>query len=151
MHAQLGQITDKKIQKDQKPNCHFWRAGSKNRGSEAKAGHCPCPLHTTPPKGWADHLSHTSNPTPGHTPTLTPYKEPARPASGGDQGNLLFVLAPPLLQQGPNKAWPEFLFWPLINFYWLRKPKNPGWYHRCRHISQQRVLSVWTCNRCWEL
>ena len=38
----------------------------------AKAGHCACPLHSAPPKGWADHLSHTSGPTPRHTPTLTP-------------------------------------------------------------------------------
>ena len=43
----------------------------------AKAGSYACPLHTTPPKGWADHLSHPSSLTPGPTPTLTPYKEPA--------------------------------------------------------------------------
>ena len=45
----------------------------------AKAGHCACPLHTAPPKAWADHLSHPSGPTPGHTPTLTPYKKQACP------------------------------------------------------------------------
>ena len=26
MHAQLGQILEKKLQKTKKPNCHFWRA-----------------------------------------------------------------------------------------------------------------------------
>ena len=83
----------------------------------AKAGHCACPLHSTPPKGWADHLSHTSGPTPGHTPTLTPYKKPARPPSGSKQGNLLLVLAPPCCSRGPNKALPEFLVWPPVNFY----------------------------------
>ena len=31
MHVQLGQIRDKKIQKDQKPNYHFWKAQSKSR------------------------------------------------------------------------------------------------------------------------
>ena len=31
LHVQLGQIMDKSIKKDQKPNCHFWRARSKNR------------------------------------------------------------------------------------------------------------------------
>ena len=41
----------------------------------AKAGYCAYPLHTPPPKGWAIHLSHPSG--PGHTPTLTPYKEQA--------------------------------------------------------------------------
>jgi hypothetical protein len=30
-HVQLGQILDNKIQRDQIPNCHFWRARSKNR------------------------------------------------------------------------------------------------------------------------
>ena len=39
----------------------------------AKAGYWACPLHTAPPKGWADHLSPPSSPTPGHTPTFTPY------------------------------------------------------------------------------
>ena len=41
----------------------------------AKAGYSARPLHSTPPKGWADHLSPPSSPTPGHTPTLTPCKE----------------------------------------------------------------------------
>ena len=43
----------------------------------AKAGYCACPLHSAPPKGWADHLSHPSGLTRRHTPTLTPYKEQA--------------------------------------------------------------------------
>ena len=28
----------------------------------------------------------------------------------------------------PGKPLPEFLFWPLINCYWLRKAKNSGWH-----------------------
>ena len=43
----------------------------------AKVGYCACPLHLTPPEGWADDLSYPSGPNPGHTPTLTPYKEQA--------------------------------------------------------------------------
>ena len=42
-----------------------------------KAGHCTCPLHSAPPKGWADCPSHPSGLTHRHTPTLTPYKEQA--------------------------------------------------------------------------
>lgn len=58
VHTQLGQIIGK-IRKDQKSNCHFWRAGSKkkkkkNRVSGAKAGHCPCTLHMAPPRGWTN-------------------------------------------------------------------------------------------------
>ena len=83
----------------------------------AKAGHCTCPLHKTPPEGWADHLSYPSSLTPGNTSTLTPCKEPARPAlTKGEQGNLLSVLAPPCCSRGPSKALPAFLVWPFINF-----------------------------------
>ena len=58
---------------------------------------------------------------PGHTPTLTVHKEQARrfhPAQlVSQQGILLFVLPPLCCSRGPNKALPEFLVWPLINFY----------------------------------
>ena len=106
---QLGQILDKRYKETKKP---FEEPG-------AKPGYCPCPLHTTPPKGWAKHLSHPSGQTPGHSPTLTPYKGQAHhPHQGANkQGKLLFVLAPPCCSGGPNKALPEFLVWPLINFY----------------------------------
>ena len=49
----------------------------------AKAGYCPLPLHSTPPKGWAN----PSGPTPGHNPTLIPRKESdLLPASGIGSG-----------------------------------------------------------------
>ena len=70
--------------KTKKPYCHFWRAETKARSWEQ-------------PEGWADHLTHPSGPTPGHTPILIPYKEPARSLQlrTSKQGNLLLVLAPP--------------------------------------------------------
>ena len=34
VHGQLGGIMDKKIQKDQKPNCHFWKATQKQVRNE---------------------------------------------------------------------------------------------------------------------
>ena len=116
-----GKFWTKDIKGPKNPTATFEEPG-------AKAGYCTCPLHT-PPKGWAKHLSHPSNPTPGHTATLTPYKEPARPSSGSEQGNLLSVLAPPCCSRRPNKVLPEFLVWPLVHFYSLGKAKNPGWYH----------------------
>ena len=128
MHAQLGQIMDNKIQRDTKPSCCIWRAGSKSR--------VLCmPLYSTPPKEWAKHLSHPSSLTPGRTPTLTPYREPVCPSLESEQGNLLLVLAPHWCSRGPNKALPEFLVWPLINFYWLGKAKNPGRYHFQRRMT----------------
>ena len=40
-HVQLGQIMNNKIQKDQKPNCHFWGARSQKQGT----AHAPCTQH----------------------------------------------------------------------------------------------------------
>ena len=55
---------------------------------------CICPLHTTPPKGCANHLSHTL-----HTlPTLTPYKKQAQSTPH------------PLSHQASKGTCPVFLF-----------------------------------------
>ena len=105
-----GKFWTQKIQKDKKNQLPFLKSleqkqgvRSKNRVSGAKTGHCTYPLHTTPPKGWAKHLSHPSGPTPGHTPTLTPYKEQAFPPSGSKQARESVVCScSPLLQQGPQ-------------------------------------------------
>ena len=61
-------------------------------------------------------------PNPG--PTCIPYKQPARPGSWSKQGKLLLVFTPSCCSKNPNKALPEFLAWPLINFYWLRRPRT---------------------------
>ena len=122
-HAQLGQIMDKKIQKDKnkKPT-----ATSEEPG--AKAGYCACPLHTPPPKGWVKHLSQPSGLTPGPSPTLTPCNEPAHSPQRASKGTCcLFSLShppDPRCSRDPNKALPEFLVWPLINFYLLRRPRT---------------------------
>ena len=60
----------KKTKKKKNPhqNCHFWRSRSKNRVLRK------CPARNTT-KGWANHLSHSSSLTPGHTPTFNPFKE----------------------------------------------------------------------------
>lgn len=66
-----GKFWTQMIQR-QKPNCHFYRAWSKNRVWGAKGGYWACPLYTPPPKGWAKYLSNPSGLSPGHTPTFTP-------------------------------------------------------------------------------
>ena len=54
----------------------------------SKSRDCPFPLHSTPPKGWAN----PSGPTPRHNPTLTPHKESdLLPASGSKH---VFLLSP---------------------------------------------------------
>ena len=90
----------------------------------AKAGYCTCNLHTPPPKRWANHLSHSSSPNPGHTPSLMLYKEPAHfpSPSGSKQGNLLLVITP--CCRSPAKALPEFLVWPLHQFLLIEEAKK---------------------------
>ena len=126
MHAQLRQIVYNKIQKDQKPNCHLWRARGKSRVLKAKAGCWAWTLHTTPPERWANLGNHSSNPTSGHTLPPTLYKEQCRLPHllGNKQGNLLLIFTPSCCSRSPNKALPEFLVWPFINFYWLRKARH---------------------------
>ena len=91
----------------------------------AKAGYCACPLHTIPPKRWAIHLSHPSGLSSVLTPTLTWYKEqaelPLRECAGARPPVCSCSL---LLQHGSHKALPRFLVWPLINFYWLKRPRT---------------------------
>ena len=66
----------------------------------AKAGYCPCPLHTAPPKGWAKHLSHPScRPLDTLLPSPHVRNHPA-PPSASEQGHL-FLVSLLLLQQGP--------------------------------------------------
>ena len=121
--------------KDKKtPNCHFWRARSKETGVlGTKQG----TAHVPTAKGWANHLSHPSSPTPRHTPILNPYEEPANPTltltlhcPESQQRNKFLVFTPSCSwPRSPNKVLPEFLVWSLVNFYWLEKVKNSGWYH----------------------
>ena len=103
----VGTNSGQKIQRPKNPTANFEEPG-------AKAGYWACPLHTVMPKGWANHLSHSSSLTAGHTPTLTLYKEqfaPLRP--GSEQARepvVLFLL--PLLQQRPelvSLAWISYL------------------------------------------
>ena len=68
------------------------------------------PLHTAPLGGWAGHQSHSSNQSHQSATTLIPFKEPACP--------------PQRASKGTCKVLPEFLFWPLTNFYWLKSPRT---------------------------
>ena len=54
--------------------------------SERRALRKPSAVSTS--QGWAGPLSHPSGQLPGHTPTLTPHQEAARPPSGRERGDL---------------------------------------------------------------
>lgn len=106
--------SEQMIQRDQKTQLPLLKSPEKKQGTAHS------PLHMTSPKGWANHLSHPFGLTPGHTPTFTPYKEQAHPLTQGaskQRADLLCVLTPPYCSRGPSKGLPEFLVWPLIDFY----------------------------------
>ena len=69
----VGANYRQKIQRDQKTHLPLLKSlEQKSRGSGAKAGNCAWPLHTMPPKGWAnqpDPWTHTCLHTPLHPPT----------------------------------------------------------------------------------
>ena len=121
----MGRFWTKDTKRPKKPNCHFRRARSKTWVSGAKAGYCARPLHATPPKGWAKHLSHPSGPTPGRTPALTRYKEQARasPPQRASKGSCYWFWLP----AAANKALAEFLVWPLVRFCWGRGKGQEPW------------------------
>ena len=131
------------MQKDppKNPNYHFWRARSKYRVSGAKAGHCSCPLHTTPPKGWADHLSHGSSrplDPPPYSPhvrsRLTPPQEPSK-------GTCCLFLLPSAAAGAPVKPGLSFLsgLWSTST-----EPGRPRTWYRaeCTDTRLQAWLSV---------
>ena len=105
MHS-WGKFWTKDKKRPKNPTANFEEPG-------AKTVYFVCPLHIPPTREWAKHLSHPSGPTPGHTPTLTPYKEQACSLQRECKwGKLLLVLAPHCCSRGPNKALPEFLVLP---------------------------------------
>ena len=109
VHAQLGQILDpKRYKRPKNPTSTSEEPRAKTGCWEQKQGteHAPgSQQHLR--GGQNEHLSCPSGPTPGHTSTLTPYKEqarhPPRPTSASEQAREPIVCSrSPLLQQEPQ-------------------------------------------------
>lgn len=91
-HTHKKQLSFLKSQEQNKTGCWEQKQGT---------GQAPLTLNTT--KGWANHLSYPSHPTPRHPPTLTPG---LTPTSGSQQGDLLFVIP--------------------LSYTWFSIPSKPG-------------------------
>ena len=95
------------------------------RCQEQKQGpaHDPCTQHH---QGGEQTTTQATPPAwPMNPPLPSPYlKDQLAVPSGSEQGKLLLVFTPSCCSWSPNKAFPQFLVWPLINFYWLRSPRT---------------------------
>ena len=57
--------------------------------------------------------------------TIWENSSPSLPRS--KQGHVLLVFVLSCYSTDPSKALPKFPVWPLINYYWLKSPRPPGW------------------------
>ena len=70
----MGQILDKRYKKTKKTQMLLLKSWEQKQGT----------MHAPSPSEGAQHLSHSSNSTPGHTPTLTHISNKLAP-SGSEQ------------------------------------------------------------------
>ena len=107
-----GKLSTTKYRKDQNktPTATSAEPGAKAGGREPKQGTAHAPLTHHHLRG-GQTTSATPPARPLDTPpTLTPYEEPARPASGAsEQGNLFLFSLPPAAAGAPVKPCLNFL------------------------------------------
>ena len=119
----LGQIIDKKIQKDPKnPTATSEELGARTGCREQKQGTAHAPWHSTPPKGWAKHLSHPSSLT---HPYSHPIQGTSSPLFREQAREPVACSRSPLLQQGPrwSPAWISYLG--SSQFLWILEGQGP--------------------------
>ena len=85
-------------------------------GSKSRVLHRP--LHTAPPKRWANHLGNPSDSTLGYAlPSLHLKTKPTTPSRIRQAGEPVICSCSPYCSRGPSKALPEFLVWSVIFFF----------------------------------
>ena len=114
---------DNRHKEIEKPNCHFWRAGSKRNVLGAKAAYCACPWTHHHQRGgqttWATRLAWLLD------LSLFLHKRNQLTAPLGQlvgKGTCKFLLLLPTTPGEPAKPYLSFLSG-LINFYWLTRPR----------------------------
>ena len=104
IHMQSWQLNNQ-IRKGPNPTASSEAPGTKARYCEWSLHRAPQNGARRPPRPW---LSFTSPP----------------PGSGREQGNMFLVFLHWCCSTSTGKALPEFLIWPLVNFYWLKGQKK---------------------------
>ena len=107
---------DNKIQKDKNSQLPLRKSWEQN-------GYCTCLQHTAAPKWWANRLSLPSKP-PLDPPLPSLHVRNQLACLGEGARGCVTCFCSPCCNRGPNKAFPEFLVWSLINFYWLGRPNT---------------------------
>ena len=79
--------------------------------------------------------------------TFTPYKKPAC-SHFGEWAREAIVFTPSCTHRSLNKAFPKFLVWHLVNFYWLGKAEYHDWYHL---LSNYLTIGPWQFGSPWGL
>ena len=124
------QLTATRESLQQRPSTAKNKHSLKNRVLRSKAGYCECPLYSKPPEGWAKHLSHPSDSTPGHTSSLTPCKEHACLHLGNKQAREFVACSHfsccTQLIQGPQTFLARISCLSSSQFLFIKKAKNPG-------------------------
>ena len=104
IHMQSWQLNNQ-IQKGPNPTASSEAPETKARYFEWSLHRAPQNGARRPPRPW---LAFTSPP----------------PGSGREQGNMFLVFLHWYNRTSTGKALPEFLIWPLVNFYWLKGKKK---------------------------
>ena len=106
----LGKLWTKDTKRPKNPT-------ASSEESRAKTVYCAWPLYTMSPEEWTKHLSPPSSPTPD-TSLLSPHiKEPTHSHPLSKQAREPVTYSHSLFPAAGAPHSPEFLDWPLVNFY----------------------------------
>ena len=128
MHAQLGHIMDKGYKKTKNPLLPLLKSQGQTLGVRSKSKNCTCPQNSIPLKGRANHLSHPSCLTPGHSP----YPHPVQGISSQHlvkqvSKGTCYLFSLTLVAAGAPKK-PCLNFLSGLSSISIKETKNPGWY-----------------------
>ena len=124
------------MKRPKRPTATFEKLG-------AKAGYCTQYHQLDEQTTWV-----TPSAQPLDTPLPSLHKRNnLTPPQWASRGTCLLISLPPASAGAPSRALPEFLVWPLIKFYWLRRPRT--WVHNSMSPLLHKNYNRWCCG--WSL